>query len=59
MTSCTAKRSSIVLAVALALGVPGAAQADYASEAARLKSAPAKDATLHTLQAGVAAMSEG
>jgi len=59
MTSCTAKRSGIVLAAALALGAPGAAQADYAAEAARLKSAPAKDATLHTLQAGVAAMAEG
>ena len=59
MTSCTAKRSGIVLALALALGAPGVAQADYAAEAARLKSAPAKDATLHTLQAGVAAMAEG
>lgn len=62
MTSCTAKRSGIVLATALALTLmvaPGAARADFAAEAARLKNAPAKDATMHALQAGVAAMAEG
>ncbi|MEH6437937.1 tetratricopeptide repeat protein [Massilia sp. DD77] len=61
MTSCTAKRNN-VLAAALALAftlAPGAARADYAAEAARLKNAPAKDATMHVLQAGVAAMAEG
>ncbi|MBQ5947454.1 tetratricopeptide repeat protein [Massilia sp. ST3] len=61
MTSCTAKRNS-VLAAALALAfalAPGAARADYAAEAARLKNAPAKDATMHVLQTGVAAMAEG
>ena len=42
----------------LALAAAGPAHADYASEAARLKSAPAKDATLYTLQAGVAALAE-
>ncbi|KQQ96879.1 hypothetical protein ASF77_02535 [Massilia sp. Leaf139] len=34
------------------------AHADYASEAAKIRSAPAKDATLYTLQAGVAALAE-
>lgn len=64
MTSCTAKRrgaaayaSRAVLALVLAL--PGLAQADYAAELAKLKAAPAKDATLHTLQAGLAALAEG
>lgn len=66
MTSCTDKRTpgvrpalSAVLALALALALPGLARADYAAELAKLKAAPAKDATLHTLQAGVAAMAEG
>lgn len=66
MTSCTAKRTrgggarlASRLSFALALALPGLAQADYAAEAAKLKAAPARDATLHTLQAGVAAMAEG
>jgi len=57
MTSCIAKRltGSALLALGLA-ALP--AHADYASEAAKLRAAPAKDATLYTLQAGVAALAE-
>lgn len=57
MTSCTANRylQAAMLAMA-AFAAP--AHADYAVEAARIKSAPAKDATLYTLQAGVAALAE-
>ena len=58
MTSCTVKRltGSALLALAACAALP--AQADYAGEAARLRAAPAKDATLYTLQAGVAALAE-
>lgn len=57
MTSCTAKRcAQAVLALASLACMP--AQADYAGERAKMKSAPAKDVVLHTLQAGVAAVAE-
>lgn len=58
MTSCTAKRltGSALLALATLAALP--AHADYAAEAAKIRSAPAKDATLYTLQAGVAALAE-
>lgn len=61
MTSCTVNRTTrlAALGLSMALALPGLARADYAAELARLKAAPAKDATLHTLQAGVAAMAEG
>ena len=62
MTSSTAKRkpTPCLKALVLALACAGAApaQADFAAEAAKLRSAPAKDATLHKLQAGVAALAE-
>jgi tetratricopeptide (TPR) repeat protein len=56
MTSCTVKRYAVT--ALLALAAAGPAHADYAAEAARMQSAPAKDATLYTLQAGVAALAE-
>ena len=58
MTSSTAKRNVGIALLALAAASAAPAQADYAGEAARLRSAPAKDATLYTLQAGVAALAE-
>jgi tetratricopeptide (TPR) repeat protein len=59
MTSCIADRARLrQLVLALALGFPALAHADYQAELGRLKAAPAKDATLHTLQAGVSAMAE-
>lgn len=57
MTSFTAKPLAGAL-LAAALCAPQPAHADYAAEVARLKAAPAKDATLFTLQAGLAALSE-
>lgn len=59
MTSFTVKPVAVAAALlAAALLAPQPARADYASEMARLKSAPAKDATLFTMQAGLAALSE-
>jgi len=58
MTSCTAKRTLRIALLALACAGAAPAHADFAAEAAKLRSAPAKDATLYTLQAGVAALAE-
>ncbi|MBZ2208796.1 hypothetical protein [Massilia soli] len=57
MTSFTAKPLAGAL-LAAALCAPQLAHADYAAELARMKAAPQKDATLVTLQAGLAALSE-
>lgn len=57
MTSCTVKPVAAAL-LAAALCAPQLARADYASELSRLKAAAPKDATLHTMQAGLAALSE-
>lgn len=43
----------------LTLFLPATARADYVAEVAKMKSAPSKDIALHTLQAGLAAMTEG
>jgi hypothetical protein len=62
MTSCTGKdwRSAVRLGLLLTVfAVPQAAQADYASEAAKLEKAASNDVTLYTLQAGLAAFTEG
>lgn len=67
MTSCTADRAppaarsavTLALAAALALPWPAQAQADHAAALARLQAAPARDQTLFTLQAGVAAIRDG
>lgn len=56
MTSSTVKPVALLVAACL-LSAP--AWADFASEKARLQAAPAKDAVLYTLQAGLAAMGEG
>lgn len=53
---CSIARASLFCA---ALGVAGAAQADYAAESQRLKAAAPNDTTLYTLQTGLAAWSEG
>lgn len=58
MTSSTAKRKLGIVLLALAAAGAAPARADYAAETARLQAAPAKDATLYTLQAGVAALAE-
>lgn len=61
MTSSTAKRALrglVRAALAVPLALPLAAQADYAAELGKLKSAKPNDATLVTLQAGLAAFSE-
>ncbi|MGZ8289118.1 MAG: hypothetical protein ACXW2U_05160 [Telluria sp.] len=57
MTSFTVKPVAAAL-LAAALFAPQPARADYASEMARLKAAPNKDATLFTMQAGLAALAE-
>ena len=57
MTSFTAKPLAGAL-LAAALCAPQLAHADYAAELARMKTAPQKDATLVTLQGGLAALSE-
>lgn len=60
MTSCIARHAlALALALGLAAPVPCLAQAGYAAAVARLDAAPARDATLYTLQAGVAAIAEG
>ncbi|HEY8607794.1 MAG TPA: hypothetical protein VIM12_11835 [Noviherbaspirillum sp.] len=56
MTSCIGRTLRAALCGVLAL--PLAAHADYAAEVARLKSAPANDVTLVSMQAGLAAFSE-
>lgn len=56
MTSSTASR--YLAGILLALATP-LARADYASELARVKSAPAKDQPLYAMQAGLAAVAEG
>ena len=57
MTSFTVKPVAAAL-LAAALCAPQLAHADYASELSRLKAAAPKDATLHAMQAGLAALSE-
>ncbi|RJG11641.1 hypothetical protein [Massilia cavernae] len=57
MTSFTVKPVAAAL-LAAALCAPQLASADYASEAARLNAAAPKDVTLHTMQAGLAALAE-
>ena len=58
MTSSTAERSRRLAALLLTLAAP-LAQADYASELARTRSAPVKDQPLYAMQAGLAAVAEG
>lgn len=61
MTSSTVKPFAALRGQALllaALCAPTLAHADYAGELARLKAAPARDVTLHAVQAGLAAFSE-
>lgn len=56
MTSFTAK-PLVAAMLAAALCAAPQAQADYPAALARLKASPAKDVTLHTVQAGLAAFS--
>jgi tetratricopeptide (TPR) repeat protein len=56
MTSCTARLGWAALAWAVC---SGPAQADYAAESRKLASAAPNDSVLYTLQAGLAALSEG
>lgn len=57
MTSFTARPVAAAL-LGAALLSPQVAQADYAAEILRLKGATPKDATLYSMQAGLAALSE-
>lgn len=57
MTSFTVKPVAAAMLAAALCAAPQA-QADYPAALARLKASPAKDVTLHTMQAGLAAFSE-